>query len=191
MQHSLTPGCLGLANRYRARHERPRSPELEFEKPHRLHFQNTAPRGEDPALYISRQFILGAPARARGDGMAAIAPIALNRWFRPAFKKRDPVKPHRVETIMLANPAEGYARVCEALAEFHHRLASITVPALVIDGSHASGTPLACSEVVAGCIRNAQLVIIPDSAHVTNVERPAAFTTALVDFLQRAANISG
>lgn len=152
----------------------------------------TAPLGEDPALYISRQLVLGAAARARSEGMRAIAPIALKRWFRPAFHERDPVSLHRVEAMILTNPPEGYARVCEALAGFHatDRLATITVPTLIIAGSHDPGTPLACSEVIAGRIRHGQLVVMPDSAHITNVERPAEFTAALVDFLQTAANLT-
>ena len=40
--------------------------------------------------------------------------------------------------------------------------------------------------MIAGRIRQARLVVIPDSAHIANVERPAAFTAALVDFLQTA-----
>lgn len=148
----------------------------------------TAPQGEDPALYISRQIVLAAAARARLGGMRAIAPIALKRWFRPSFQTRDPVSLHRVEAMMFANQPEGYARVCEALAGFHatDRLATITAPTLVIAGSDDPGTPLACSEVIAGRIRQARLVVIPDSAHIANVERPATFTAALVDFLPTA-----
>ncbi len=153
---------------------------------------DTAPQGEDSALYISGQLVLSAAARARSEGMRAIAPTALKRWFRPAFHERDPMSLRRVEKMMLANQPEGYARVCEALAGFHatDRLATITVPTLIIAGSHDPGTPLACSEVIAGRIRQARLAVMPDSAHITNIERPAEFTAALVDFLQTAANLT-
>ncbi len=147
------------------------------------------PEDADSALFVSGQLVVGAAARARSLGMVAIAPIAIERWFRPAFRERDPVSVRRVEQMMLGNQPEGYARVCEAISRFDvtDRLREICVPTLVIAGSHDPGTPLACARATVDGIRAAELIIIEDAAHITNVERPQEFTTALTAFLHTSA----
>lgn len=144
------------------------------------------PADVDPTLFVSAQLVIGAAARARSLGMEAIAPIAIERWFRPAFRDRDPVSVRRVEQMMLGNQPEGYARVCEAIAGFNvtNRLHEIGVPTLVIAGSHDLGTPVACARAMVDGICAAELVILEDCAHISNVERPPEFTAALIAFLE-------
>jgi 3-oxoadipate enol-lactonase len=147
------------------------------------------PATANPALFVSGQLVVGAAARARSVGMGAIAPIAVERWFRPAFRDRDPVSVGRVERMILGNQPEGYARVCEAISRFDvtDRLSEVRVPTLVVAGSHDPGTPLSCARVIVDAILEADLVVIEDSAHISNVERPLEFTAALAAFLQQRA----
>lgn len=60
---------------------------------------------------------------------------------------------------------------------------TITVPTLVIVGEHDTTTPPALSEELAALVDGALLVVIPDAAHLTNEENPAAFDAALEEFL--------
>ena len=62
-------------------------------------------------------------------------------------------------------------------------LPSIRVPAIVVVG--ANDTPfLAASDYMTAKIPGAQKVVIPDAGHAANIDQPAAFNTAIVDFLQ-------
>lgn len=139
----------------------------------------------DPRLFVSGQLVVGAAARARSAGISALAPIAVERSFRPAFRERDPEGVRRVEQVICTNQPEGYARVCEAISRFDltERLAEIGAPTLVIAGSHDPGTPLSCAHAIVARIRTSTLAVIEDSAHITNVERPQQFTAALTAFL--------
>jgi pimeloyl-ACP methyl ester carboxylesterase len=44
---------------------------------------------------------------------------------------------------------------------------------------------LRAADVMAGAIKGAKKVVIPDSAHVPNMEQPEAFNRAVLEFLER------
>ena len=64
-------------------------------------------------------------------------------------------------------------------------LRAVAVPALVLVGEDDKATPVESSRTMAAAIPGAQLVIIPGAGHVSNVEQPDAFNTALGMFLRR------
>jgi pimeloyl-ACP methyl ester carboxylesterase len=86
----------------------------------------------------------------------------------------------------LAHAARGMltqrdARVIESLP-------GITVPTVVIVG--ANDTPfLAASDYMAAKIPGAKRVVIPDAGHSANIDQPAAFNAALMEFLTDAGLI--
>jgi pimeloyl-ACP methyl ester carboxylesterase len=61
-------------------------------------------------------------------------------------------------------------------------LGGIHVPALVVVGEHDVITPPADAEVLANGISGAELVVIPAAGHMSAMEAPAAFATALAAF---------
>jgi len=64
-------------------------------------------------------------------------------------------------------------------------LPHIKVPSVVIVG--ANDTPfLAASDYMAAKIPGAKKVVIPDAGHAANIDQPAAFNQALLEFLQGA-----
>jgi pimeloyl-ACP methyl ester carboxylesterase len=63
------------------------------------------------------------------------------------------------------------------------RLGEIQVPALVIVGANDVPAILKTANVLAGSIKSAQKVVIPDSAHVPNMEHPQDFNRLVLDFL--------
>ncbi|UTP41018.1 alpha/beta fold hydrolase [Phenylobacterium sp. LH3H17] len=81
----------------------------------------------------------------------------------------------------LAHAARGMltqrdARVIESLP-------NIAVPSLVVVG--ADDTPfLAASDYMAGKIPHARKVVIPGAGHAANIDQPAAFNAALLNFLE-------
>lgn len=68
------------------------------------------------------------------------------------------------------------------------RLGDIAAPTLVIAGALDHPEILRAADVLADGIAQARRVIVPDSAHVPNMEQPEAFNRAVIDFLQQAAS---
>lgn len=62
-------------------------------------------------------------------------------------------------------------------------LASIAVPTLVLVGAEDTLTPPSAAEVLANGIPGAKFVVIPGAGHLSNLEAPDAFNTAVLDFL--------
>jgi pimeloyl-ACP methyl ester carboxylesterase len=64
------------------------------------------------------------------------------------------------------------------------QLSRIPVPALVIVGEEDTTTPLEEAKAMNDAIARSQLVVIPDAGHLSAVEQPEAFSTALENFLR-------
>ena len=54
---------------------------------------------------------------------------------------------------------------------------------MIIVGAEDTGTPVSASEAMHGQIANSQMVVLPQAAHLANVEQPEGFTKALMGFL--------
>ena len=71
------------------------------------------------------------------------------------------------------------------LADQRDRLAAIAVPTLVIVGADDRITPPALSDALAIAIAGAENVEIAGAGHLANIDRSAAFNTAIDRFLAR------
>jgi 3-oxoadipate enol-lactonase len=122
--------------------------------------------------------------KVRAGGMAAIAPAVVERWFTPAFiaQHADRVAPARA--MLEQNPPEGYVAACAAVRDMDQResIARITRRTLVIAGTHDVVTPPAEARFLVEHIAGARYVELP-AGHLSNVEAPAEFAAALLDFL--------
>jgi 3-oxoadipate enol-lactonase len=121
-------------------------------------------------------------ALVRRDGLVAIADGVLARWLTPAA---DAALVERTRAMLLATPAEGYARCCEALrdADLGPELARIAAPSLVVAGAEDPTVTPADAAVLAAAIPNARLLTLAGGAHLVSAERPAEFTSALLEHL--------
>ena len=121
----------------------------------------------------------------RAQGMEAIADRVIGRWFTPGFLARRPEVVAGITALLLATPPEGYAATCEALAAMDLRdsLPRIAASTLVIAAAEDQSTPPEQSQEIARRIRGAELVVIPDAAHLANVEQPEAVTNNILDHL--------
>jgi len=63
-------------------------------------------------------------------------------------------------------------------------LAAISCPTLVLVGESDEPTPPPLAREIAEGIRGSRLIVIPDSGHLSTLERPAAATKALVEWLR-------
>jgi 3-oxoadipate enol-lactonase len=121
----------------------------------------------------------------REKGLAAFVDTNMERWFTKAFRERAPQQIERMKQMFLASNRDGYAACVEAIRDMDFRASNlgIATPTLVIVGAQDPATPPSYGEEIARQIKGAKLVSL-DAAHISNVEQPAAFSKAVLDFLQ-------
>ncbi len=126
------------------------------------------------------------------DGMAAIVPGVIERWFTPRFQKADPAAVERIAAMLRSIPPQGYVACCAAVRDMDQRadIAKISAPTLVISGTHDGATPSAHAQLIAGEIAGAALVDL-DAAHLSNIEQADLFTRKLVGFLSMSETSNG
>jgi 3-oxoadipate enol-lactonase len=103
-------------------------------------------------------------------------------------KSAPPALVDEAETIMSSSSAEGVTAALKAMAERPDStpvLKMIRVPSLVIVGADDTITPPSDAARLAKALPDAQVVIIPGAAHLSNMEQPQVFNDAVSKFLQR------
>ena len=126
-------------------------------------------------------------ALVRAGGMAAVCDIAVPRFFSAAFRARHPHLTRRIGTMLEATPPQGYIGCCEALrdADLRAALARIAAPSLVIGGALDESTPPAQARELHAAIPGSELLIFPDTAHLSNLEQAEAFTARVRAFFKQ------
>lgn len=127
-------------------------------------------------------------AAVRDGGMAAVRNAVLGRFLTAAFREREPDTARLIGGMLDATNPAGYIAACEALrdADLRPLVGMVRAPTLVIGSDRDESTPLAMARDLHANIRGSELVVIPDAAHLSNVERPDAFNAALRQFLDDA-----
>jgi 3-oxoadipate enol-lactonase len=127
---------------------------------------------------------------AESKGMASLVQPTLERWFTEPFRKNQPEKVKRVADLIERTPVAGYVGCCHAIPKINltARLKEIKTPALVICGENDPGTPPAMAREIQENLPGAKLVLIPQAAHLSNIEQPEAFNRALAEFLSSPAS---
>ena len=118
-------------------------------------------------------------------GMEPLAQPTLERWFTEPFRKSHAAVVDGVRKLILATPVAGYAGCCSAIPKINltSRLKEIKCPILVIVGEQDPGTPVAMAKEIHDNAPGSKLVVLPQAAHLANLEQPAGFTRALREFL--------
>jgi 3-oxoadipate enol-lactonase len=140
------------------------------ERVDRLVLCNTSAHFIPPDTWVQR----AATVRAHGSGAVAVAQV--ERWFTPGYARRNPVLLDRMHKMIAATPAEGYAACCGLLerTDLHPCLGDIRAPTLVIAGAGDPAAPPDHAERIARGIRDARVVVVPDSTHMAHIEQAAA-----------------
>lgn len=109
----------------------------------------------------------------------------MERWFTADFRAKAPQAIARMKEIFLTTDKNGYAACCAAIRDMDFRASnpSITAPTLVIVGAKDPATPPAQGEAIAAQIPGAKVVSF-EAAHIANMEQPAPYTKAVLDFLK-------
>lgn len=140
----------------------------------------------------SSNFSLDVEARVQvveSRGLEAMVEPTLERFLSASFRSRNPEKTDRVANMIRNTPVAGYLACCRAISTMAltPRLGEIDCPALVLVGEHDVVTPLPMAMEIQRGIGGSELVVIPDAAHLLNIEQPDAFDEALTRFLDRVS----
>ena len=119
-----------------------------------------------------------------GRGMSELAARQVPRMMT---RHAAPEARERAIAIMSAVPEATYRLALECLVTFDRReaLARIAVPALALAASDDVQAPPAIMEKMAQRIAGAEYELLTNCGHLANLEAPAAFGAAVVDFLDR------
>jgi 3-oxoadipate enol-lactonase/4-carboxymuconolactone decarboxylase len=139
---------------------------------------NTSARADSVGMESRRQLVLSS-------GMAAVADVVMGRFFTPeSLATESPAVASARRTLIATNPV-GYAGCCAAIRDMDQRdlLGSIRVPTLIVSGDRDVSLPWnGHGEVLAQSIADARVVHLP-TAHLSNLEAPRSFLSALRAFL--------
>jgi 3-oxoadipate enol-lactonase len=124
---------------------------------------------------------------ARAQGIAGLAEGTIKRWFTEPFIRRAPGDIEKVRKMILGTGVEGYMACASAVRDMAQTtmLLGIAKPTLVMTGRQDPACTVAQSIVLNRMIDGSQLVILEAAAHLSNIEQPAAFNTALRSFIDR------
>lgn len=88
---------------------------------------------------------------------------------------------------ILHTPPAGYAACGAAIRDMDQResIRAITTPTLIIAGELDPGTTVEHARQLQTAIAGSELLIIPESQHLLNLEASQAFNAGLLSFLKR------
>lgn len=120
-------------------------------------------------------------------GMDSQIEETLQRWFTPQFIEHGDVKRIR-DRLSTTDPA-AWNSAWHAIANVDTvvRLHEIRLPTLCIAGELDPASPPAALGEIAGRLPDAKLIVLPNTPHMMQIERPDLMTSALSSFLASAA----
>lgn len=124
------------------------------------------------------------------QGPSAIADIMIPKLLSPVTIQTRPEIAQQVRTMIEGNQISGIAGDLMAMAERPDSvplLKQIACPTQIIVGELDQATPPADAKLMADQISNARLAIIPNAAHLANLEQPEEFTKIVAEFASELA----
>lgn len=124
-------------------------------------------------------------AQVQAQGLAALAPELIRRWFAPEYFEAHPDDAHGYTTLLARTPPTGYLGSCAALrdADLTAQIAALTPPTLILCGEHDVSTPPETCRALAHDL-GAGFELIAGAAHLPMVEQPQAVAGHLSAFLR-------
>lgn len=153
------------------------------ERIERLVLANTAPK------FGSREQWETRIRMVTEGGMSTILDLAMQRFFTKDAIERGNPHAQSIKSLLLGTNPAGYIGCCAALRDFDSNalLGKISAPTLVISGKRDVSTPWAGNgEILAQKIPHAASVKL-EAAHLSNLECPRAFSSAVAEFLLASA----
>jgi 3-oxoadipate enol-lactonase len=126
-------------------------------------------------------------AAVEAGGMATQVTATLERWFTAPYRAAHPDVIEWVGGMIRNTPVAGFVGCGRAIQglDITALLPKIKLPVLVIAGEKDPGLPPAMSEAIHRAIPGSEFALIPDAAHIANIEQADAFTRLVTEFLAR------
>ncbi|MBK6411670.1 3-oxoadipate enol-lactonase [Sphingopyxis sp.] len=153
-----------------------------------------APERIDRLILCNTSASMGPPSGwqsrielVREQGMTAVAQAVIERWFTPTYRARAPDEIAEVCDMLLRTDPLGYAGCCAAIRDMDMRpvLPLVRKAALVIAGLQDPATPPEHADIMMRLLPDASLVTL-DAAHLSNIEQPALFADAVLEFVMKS-----
>ena len=126
-------------------------------------------------------------AAVEAGGMATQAASTLERWFTGPYRAAHPDVMEWIGGMIRSTPAAGFVGCGRAIQglDITAELPKIRLPVLVLPGEKDPGTPPAMSEVIHRALPGSEYAVVPDAAHLANIEQAGEFTRIVTGFLAR------
>ncbi|MEM7464717.1 MAG: alpha/beta fold hydrolase [Pseudomonadota bacterium] len=129
----------------------------------------------------------GNIARLEEGGLAAVCEPTLERWFTEEFLKDDANLDQLavVRSMVLGTTRDGYVGVARCLQglDILPRLGSVSCPTLYVVGESDPAASVAVMEDMKDKTSHAEIIILNNAAHISNLEQPQAFNAGVMAFL--------
>jgi 3-oxoadipate enol-lactonase len=125
-------------------------------------------------------------ATATERGIAALVDGVIERWFTPAFRAENPEVVGKMARTLRETDPGGYAGCCAAIRDMdlRDRLPSVGASTLVVSGAEDPATPPEHGGLIADAIPGARFEVVPDAAHIANVEQPEKIARLILTHLE-------
>jgi len=124
----------------------------------------------------------------KANGVKAYAEGFVKSVFAPQTFANNKAAVEKIRRIIQSNSSLGICGALLALAsrtETTEALSGIKVPTLILVGEHDALTPPSASQEMRNKIPNSEIHVIPNAAHMSNLENSKEFNKQLLDFLGR------
>lgn len=139
---------------------------------------------------VAQKQVEDRAAAVRDQGAFSTFDDALKRWFTPHYLATG-AGPEQVRNWRAQVDPESYAQTAWVLAngvrELIGRRGQIATPTLVMTCENDSGSTPQMAHDIAAEIVSTQTIIVPHLQHLGLMEDPSAFTTPILNFLQRTS----
>jgi 3-oxoadipate enol-lactonase/4-carboxymuconolactone decarboxylase len=141
----------------------------------------TAARIGDPDDWRSRAQVV------RTAGTGEVVASSVRRWFARGFFERDPACARALVDTLRNVDNEGYAKTCQALADFdaRDRLAEIETPVVAVAGANDVVTPPDSVGSIAANVAHGRFVTVANAAHLVPAEQPDRIADVLAKLARR------
>ncbi len=124
---------------------------------------------------------------ARSSGTSGLVDATIQRWFTPAFIAASPAAIDKVRRMILETGTEGYIACACAIRDMAQTtmLLKVKAPTLILVGRQDPACTVEQATVIHRMIAGSEMVVLDDAAHLSNIEKPQAFNSALRTFIDR------
>lgn len=121
-------------------------------------------------------------------GTEAVMEDTMNRWFTASTLAANGPELERIRTMIRETSAAGFIGCANALQgiEYLEAARTIACPTLIIVGEKDPAATPELAGAMHDRVAGSRLAVLPDAAHISNIENPAAFNAALIPFLDAA-----